>query len=76
MGGLLRTPKLKAPAESAAIDAQASARAAEAAEAEARQRNLERSRRGLAGTIATSGRGVLEALPSALAASRKSLLGE
>lgn len=76
MGGLLRTPKLKAPVDNPAIGAQASAQAANAAEAEARQRNLERSRRGLAGTIATSGRGVLEPLPSALAATRKSLLGE
>jgi hypothetical protein len=72
MGGLFRTPKLAAPDDSAA----AAAQAAEAAEGEARRRTLERTRRGLAGTIATSGRGVLAPLPSALAAARKSLLGE
>lgn len=76
MGGLFRTPKLETQAESAAAQTQATTQAADAAEAEARQRNLDRNRRGLGGTIATSGRGVLEPLPTALATSRKSLLGE
>lgn len=76
MGGLFRTPKLETPADSSAAQVQANAQAADRAEAEARQRNLDRARRGVGGTIATSGRGVLEPLPAALAASRKSLLGE
>lgn len=46
----------------------------EAVEAEARNENRLRARRGLAGTITTSARGVLAALPDALP--RRSLLGE
>jgi hypothetical protein len=40
----------------------------------ARLRAVERARRGLSGTIATSARGVLDPLPAAL--QRKTLLGE
>jgi len=78
MGGLFRTPKIATPrADDTAAGAQAiAARAADDAEAEARRRNLARNRTGLGGTIATSGRGVLAPLPAALAAARKSLLGE
>ena len=72
MGGLLRTPRLETPADSAAADTGA----ADRAEADARRRGRERVRRGLGGTIATSGRGVLAPLPDAFAATRKSLLGE
>jgi hypothetical protein len=79
MGGLFSAPKPKivappepapesAPAAAAASDAVAQA-AAEAAKAE----NRARAARGIAGTVATSFRGVLEQLPGL---SRKSLLGE
>lgn len=82
MGGLIRAPKPKAPAvdsTAANVQAQADANAAAAANAdtasrEARQKALERARRGLAGTIATSPRGVLDPAPAF--AVRKSLLGE
>ena len=68
----MRPPKLEMPAESVAADTDA----ADRAQADARQRGLDRARRGLGGTIATSGRGVLDPLPAAFAAARKSLLGE
>ena len=71
MGGLFRTPKLAAPDDGAAAGMRA-----DAAEADARRRELDRTRRGLAGTLATSSRGVLAPLPASLAARRKSLLGE
>ncbi len=84
MGGLIRAPKPKAPAvdsTAANVQAQADANAAAATAAnadsaarEARQKALERARRGLAGTIATSARGVLDPAPAF--AVRKSLLGE
>ncbi|WP_226381397.1 hypothetical protein [Falsiroseomonas ponticola] len=82
MGGLIRAPKPAAPAvDSSAANAQAQADAsaaaaanAEAAAREARLKALERARRGLAGTIATSPRGVLDPAPGF--AVRKSLLGE
>lgn len=86
MGGLIRAPKPKAPAVDstaanvqAQADANAAAAAATAANAdsaarEARQKALDRARRGLAGTIATSARGVLDPAPAF--AVRKSLLGE
>ncbi len=48
----------------------------DAAGQEARQENQRRAQRGLAGTIATSGRGVLGEAPSTLAAARKTLLGD
>ena len=64
MGGLIRAPKPKAPAvdsTAANVQAQADANAAAAANAdtaarEARQKALDRARRGLAGTVATSPR--------------------
>jgi hypothetical protein len=82
MGGLLSAPKPKivavpqpaaaATPEPAAAAALESA-AAEAAGAEAKAENRARAARGIAGTVATSSRGVLEQLPGL---SRKSLLGE
>jgi hypothetical protein len=42
----------------------------------ARVENQERARRGLAGTIATSDRGVLGEAPRPTASARKTLLGE
>ncbi|MCX8134932.1 MAG: hypothetical protein N3D18_13335 [Roseococcus sp.] len=83
MGGLFRAPKpIVVPAPQIDIAAQqqqlrqqqaeaeaAAARTAEEARIEARRR----ARQGLAGTIATSARGVLEPLPLL---GRKSLLGE
>ncbi|SFK21439.1 hypothetical protein [Falsiroseomonas stagni] len=82
MGGLIRAPKPAAPAvDSSAANAQAQADAnaaaaanADSAAREARQKALERARRGLAGTITTSARGVLDPAPAF--AVRKSLLGE
>lgn len=75
MGGLLRAPA-PPPAPPAAQPAPSPASRA-VAEDEARARRLaaiEARRRGLAGTVATSWRGVLaDVLPPA---SRKSLLGE
>jgi hypothetical protein len=79
MGGLFSAPKPKiaaapepaapaAPEAAAAIEA-----AAQAAGAEARAENRARAGRGVAGTVATSSRGVLEQLPGL---ARKSLLGE
>jgi hypothetical protein len=82
MGGLLRAPKpvtiepAPAPAQTEAVAqsaAQTEAAAEDAARA-ARVRAVERARRGLAGTIATSERGVLAPLPAF--AARKTLLGE
>jgi hypothetical protein len=79
MGGLFSAPKpviveapKPEPAPPAAAPAAATA-AAEQAGQEARQESRSRAARGLAGTIATSPRGVLEALPMT---GRKSLLGE
>jgi hypothetical protein len=82
MGGLFRAPKPmvidapSAPAQEATINqAQAPATAAaDAAARDARAEALARARRGLAGTIATSPRGVLAPLPGF--ATRKTLLGE
>jgi hypothetical protein len=82
MGGLFSAPKpvavepapAEARQEAAAESAARTEAAAEDAGREARLRAVERARRGLAGTIATSARGVLDPAP-ALAA-RKSLLGE
>ena len=79
MGGLFSVPKPVVAAtpvlpQQAAADA--SAGAANAATTEARQDGAERRRRGLAGTIATSERGVLSPLPALPAAARKTLLGE
>ena len=73
MGGLFRAPKpVVVPPPPAADPTPAPAlpeQQGEAAQAAARSRTT----RGLEGTIATSARGVLAALP---AAPRKSLLGE
>ncbi len=82
MGGLMKAPKPAAPAvDTSASTAQAQADAAAAAQASAdaaaeaaRQKALDRARRGLAGTIATSARGVLDPAPAF--AVRKNLLGE
>jgi hypothetical protein len=78
MGGLFSAPKpvVVAPSSTAATTpasdpAQAAEETAAAARAEARSR----SSRGLAGTIATSARGLLGARAD-FAATRKSLLGE
>lgn len=82
MGGLFSAPKpveLPPPAPVAAAESVADAasrneQAAEEAGRAARLRAVERARRGLAGTIATSARGVLDPLPTA--AARKTLLGQ
>ncbi|MBU8539036.1 hypothetical protein [Falsiroseomonas tokyonensis] len=81
MGGLFQAPKpaVSAPDTNAAVEAAAEKSAATEASAEeaarrARQRALDRARRGLAGTIATSARGVLDPAPAF--AARKNLLGE
>lgn len=76
MAGLFRAPKpvvvppepIAPPPQQQTSQAAATAQAAETARSENRARN------GLAGTIATSARGVLTPLPLAL--TRKSLLGE
>lgn len=82
MGGLFRAPKpvmIEAPPEAARQEsvAQAEAATAAAAETAARGERTEattRARRGIAGTIATSSRGVLDPMP--VFAARKTLLGE
>jgi hypothetical protein len=80
MGGLIRAPKPAVPADDpdAAAAAQRKAAAteadADAAAQDARRRAMERARRGLAGTIVTSARGVLDPAPGF--AVRKNLLGE
>ncbi|HEV7267822.1 MAG TPA: hypothetical protein VGN83_23390 [Falsiroseomonas sp.] len=82
MGGLFRAPKPvviepppePAQAESLAASSAQAEVAADDAGREARLRAVERARRGLTGTIATSARGVLDPLPAALR--RKTLLGE
>ncbi|NGM22470.1 hypothetical protein G3576_20805 [Roseomonas stagni] len=79
---MIRAPKPAAPAaDSTAATVQAQADAAAAAQASAdaaaetaRRKALDRARRGLAGTIATSARGVLDPVPGF--AQRKNLLGE
>jgi hypothetical protein len=82
MGGLFRAPKpvvTEPPSDQAqqqtVVQAQAQATvAAEAAGREGRAQAAARASRGLAGTIATSSRGVLDPLPAF--ATRKTLLGE
>jgi hypothetical protein len=85
MGGLFKAPKpavsavdaaaaVSQAAQGAATQAAASEAAAEDTARQARLRALERARQGLAGTIATSARGVLDPAPSF--AARKTLLGE
>jgi hypothetical protein len=81
MGGMFSAPKPKivaapqaaAAPETAATAAVVESAAAQAAGDEARAENRARAARGIAGTVATSSRGVLEQLPGL---SRKSLLGE
>lgn len=79
MGGLFSAPKPKivaAPQPVAmpqATGATLDAAAARAADEETRAENRARAARGIAGTVATSSRGVLEQLPGL---ARKSLLGE
>jgi hypothetical protein len=77
MGGLFQAPKPTVIEPTAAEPAATAAKTeavAEEAGRDARAKALERARRGLAGTIATSARGVLDPLPAF--ATRKSLLGE
>jgi len=82
MGGLFRAPKpaaiepptASAQAENVADSAAETAAAAEEAGRAARLKAVERARRGLAGTVVTSGRGVLDPMPAF--AARKTLLGE
>ncbi len=83
MGGLFRAPKPvvidspspPAQANSIAASTAQTEAAAEDAAREARLRAAERARRGLAGTIVTGARGVLDPLPAA-PLPRKTLLGE
>lgn len=82
MGGLFRAPKpVEVAPPEVAVQAQAVAdttaqadQAAADAAREARLKAIERARRGLAGTVSTSARGVLDPLPGL--ATRKTLLGE
>ena len=90
MGGLFRAPKPVVVAPTATADSTpAASPSPEAVAQTARAENQQRARRGLAGTIATSARGVLEERPAAatvpalapglapgLAGARKTLLGE
>ncbi|MBW6400999.1 hypothetical protein KPL78_24280 [Roseomonas sp. HJA6] len=77
MGGLFRAPKpvVVAPPAAAATTTTDPAQAAEETAAASRAEARSRATRGLAGTIATSARGLLDARPD-FAATRKSLLGE
>jgi hypothetical protein len=82
MGGLFRAPKpvaIEPPTASAqagnvAESAAETDAAAEEAGRAARLKAVERARRGLAGTIVTGSRGVLDPMPAF--AARKTLLGE
>jgi hypothetical protein len=79
MGGLFKAPKpvVVTASEPAAAAAPGVTPAAVAATAQAaRAENQERAKRGLAGTIATSDRGVLAEAPRPAAGARKTLLGE
>ncbi|MBC4014558.1 hypothetical protein ACFQU2_23485 [Siccirubricoccus deserti] len=75
MGGLFRAPKpmIVQPAPTTTTAATSTP---EQEASQARTEARARASRGLAGTIATSPRGVLDPLPALRAASRKSLLGE
>jgi hypothetical protein len=78
MGGLFKAPKpavVTASQPAAAAPAVSAAEVAATAQA-ARTENQDRARRGLAGTIATSDRGVLTEAPRPAANARKNLLGE
>ncbi|KAA2214352.1 hypothetical protein [Teichococcus oryzae] len=76
MGGLFQAPKPVVVTASEPVAPQPPGPPPEAAALAARQQNQERSRRGMAGTITTSARGVLDAGPAGLAGARKTLLGE
>jgi hypothetical protein len=79
MGGLFKAPKpvvVTASAPVAAAPAVASPADVAATAQAARVENQERAKRGLAGTVATSDRGVLQEAPRPAAAARKTLLGE
>ncbi|MDO9708696.1 hypothetical protein [Paracraurococcus lichenis] len=73
MGGLFRAPKPVVVPPPPAPDPAPAAPPPEQQGQEARAEARARAARGLAGTIATSARGVLDPIP---AAPRKSLLGE
>jgi hypothetical protein len=77
MGGLFKAPKpaVVTASQPAAAPAVSAAEVAATAQA-ARTENQDRARRGLAGTIATSDRGVLTEAPRPAANARKNLLGE
>jgi hypothetical protein len=82
MGGIFRAPKPtvidspapQAQAETVAQTAAQTSAAVDDAGRAARIAAVERARRGIAGTVATSARGVLDPLP--LTPQRKTLLGE
>jgi hypothetical protein len=79
MGGLFRAPKpmIVQPAPTNTTAATSTPTPGQVQEAsQARTEARARASRGLAGTIATSPRGVLDPLPVLRAAGRKSLLGE
>lgn len=73
MGSLFSAPK-PVRIDPPAPPPQPEVRTADTVMAEARTENRQRARRGMAGTITTSARGVLAALPDTLP--RRSLLGE
>ncbi len=77
MGGLFRAPKpdVVAPPAAPATTTTDAAQAAEATATAARTEARARTSRGLAGTIATSAHGLLDARTD-FTATRKSLLGE
>ncbi|PZW50437.1 hypothetical protein C8P66_102125 [Humitalea rosea] len=74
MGGLFKAPQ--PIASTAPTELPVDTTPPEEAAGAARVANADRARRGLAGTIATSARGVLDAAPSATLGTRRSLLGE
>ncbi|WP_149540461.1 hypothetical protein [Siccirubricoccus phaeus] len=82
MGGLFSSPRpvivqpTPAPAPTPAETISAAEAAAADAASQARSEARSRAARGIAGTIATSARGVLDPAPTLPAAARKSLLGE
>ncbi|PHK95881.1 hypothetical protein CR162_05965 [Pseudoroseomonas rhizosphaerae] len=77
MGGLFRAPKPVVVTPTTPAEPPPAGPTPEAAAQADRAENQTRSRRGLAGTITTSARGVLDAAPAAgLAGARKTLLGE
>lgn len=75
MGGILKAPKPVAIAAAEPVATPAPAATPDQAASEARTTAASRARNGLAGTIVTSARGVLDPAPLPIAP-RKSLLGE